>query len=74
VTENTRVGYRLNPGKGFEGYVSFGELGALHTPICPKCGKVISPKKYKRHLGRCGSRHKLPPKPLDHPENFYMKI
>jgi len=43
-------------------------------PLCPKCGKLISAKKYKRHLGRCGSSHKQPTKPLDHPENFFMKI
>jgi uncharacterized C2H2 Zn-finger protein len=38
-------------------------------PICPKCGKLISDKKYKRHLARCGGRHKFPPQPLKHPEN-----
>lgn len=43
-------------------------------PLCPKCGKLISGKKYKRHLSRCGSHHKQPTKPLDHPENFFMKI
>jgi ribosomal protein S27AE len=48
------------------------ELGLV--PTCPKCGKLISDKKYKRHLGRCGKTHKHPPRPLDHPENFYMKI
>ena len=43
-------------------------------PICPKCEKLISDKKYSRHLRRCGTRHKFGPKPLDHPENFYSKI
>jgi len=43
-------------------------------PTCPKCGKLISDKKYGRHLRRCGTRHKHPSKPLDHPENFYMKV
>jgi len=43
-------------------------------PTCPKCGKLISDKKYRRHLGRCGSHHKHPAKPLDHPENFFTKL
>lgn len=43
-------------------------------PICPKCRKLISNKKYERHLKRCGVEHRHGPKPLDHPENFYMKI
>jgi len=28
------------------------------VPTCPKCGKLISPKKYKRHIERCGKTHK----------------
>jgi uncharacterized C2H2 Zn-finger protein len=47
---------------------------ASEMPICPKCGKLISDKKYSRHLKRCGTQHKHSAKPLDHPENFYMKI
>ncbi len=43
-------------------------------PLCQKCGKLISAKKYKRHLARCGTRHKQPSRPIDHPENFFMKI
>jgi uncharacterized C2H2 Zn-finger protein len=43
-------------------------------PVCPKCGKLISGKKYKRHIARCGQTHKRGPTPLDHPENFFMKI
>lgn len=27
-------------------------------PICPKCGKLISEKRYARHLRRCGTSHK----------------
>ena len=43
-------------------------------PTCPKCGKLISDKKYRRHIARCGQHHKFPAKTLDHPENFYMKL
>ncbi|MDG6901666.1 MAG: hypothetical protein JRM80_06860 [Nitrososphaerota archaeon] len=43
-------------------------------PICPKCRKLISDKKYARHLRRCGATHKRSAKPLDHPENFFMKV
>lgn len=27
------------------------------VPMCQKCGKLISPKKYARHLKRCGTTH-----------------
>jgi uncharacterized C2H2 Zn-finger protein len=43
-------------------------------PVCPKCGKLISDKKYRRHVSRCGTSHRRTTKPLDHPENFYMKL
>lgn len=43
-------------------------------PVCPKCGKLISPKKYKRHIERCGQTHKHKAAPIAHPENFYMNI
>jgi len=44
-------------------------------PICPKCGKLISDKKFKRHIGRCGQTHKRPSRPLDKSgDNFYMRI
>jgi uncharacterized C2H2 Zn-finger protein len=43
-------------------------------PVCPKCGKLISDKKYRRHVSRCGTSHRRTMKPLDHPENFYMKL
>lgn len=43
-------------------------------PVCPKCGKLISAKKYKRHLERCGSIHKHTTQPLAHPENFFTNI
>jgi uncharacterized C2H2 Zn-finger protein len=33
-------------------------------PVCPKCGKLISPKKYRRHLERCGKVHKHGAAPL----------
>jgi len=33
-------------------------------PICPKCGKLISAKKYERHIKRCGTTHKHSPRPL----------
>jgi len=44
------------------------------VPKCPKCGKLISPKKYKRHLERCGKTHRHETRPLDHPENFFVKL
>ncbi len=34
------------------------------VPTCPKCGKLISAKKYKRHLERCGQTHRRAPVPL----------
>ena len=45
------------------------------VPTCPKCGKLISPKKYKRHIERCGKSHShqtraLPPGQ----DNFYMRM
>lgn len=40
--------------------------------MCPKCGKLISAKKYRRHIERCGQTHKHSPSPVQHPENFYM--
>ncbi|MGD0319899.1 MAG: hypothetical protein ABSB56_09430 [Nitrososphaerales archaeon] len=33
-------------------------------PICQKCGKLISDKKYARHLKRCGTTHKHLQRPL----------
>lgn len=48
---------------------------SLAVPTCPKCGKLISAKKYKRHLGRCGQTHKRGPSPLRPAgDNFYMKL
>jgi uncharacterized C2H2 Zn-finger protein len=44
------------------------------VPVCPKCGKVISPKKYRRHLARCGSHHKQAARPLDSNTNIFMKM
>ena len=44
-------------------------------PRCPKCGKLISDKKYARHLRRCGTHHKSPPRPVDDsPGSYYMKM
>ena len=43
-------------------------------PICPKCGKLISAKKFARHVNRCGEHHKKPVQPIDHPDNFFGKI
>ncbi len=34
---------------------------------------MISDKKYKRHLKRCGSTHKKGGRPLDRGDNFFMK-
>ena len=39
-------------------------LTALTMPVCPKCGKLISAKKYERHLKRCGTQHKRVRTPL----------
>jgi hypothetical protein len=45
------------------------------VPICPKCGKLIGDKKFKRHLSRCGQTHRRTPRALDRGgDNFYMKI
>jgi hypothetical protein len=38
------------------------------------CGRLTSPKKYKRHIERCGKHHKHSTRLLDHPENLYMKL
>lgn len=43
-------------------------------PICPKCGKLISPKKYQRHLKRCGTQHKRGPSSLRSSNDFVMRI
>ena len=44
-------------------------------PTCPKCGKLISPKKYKRHLERCGKTHKRGPAPLHTSgDDYYMRM
>ena len=43
-------------------------------PTCPKCGKLISAKKYKRHIERCGQTHKHGSRPLESSDNFYMKL
>ena len=43
-------------------------------PVCPKCGKLISAKKYERHLKRCGSQHKHRSDPLKHSNDFLLKI
>jgi DNA-directed RNA polymerase subunit N (RpoN/RPB10) len=43
-------------------------------PVCHKCGKLISDKKYARHLKRCGTKHKHAPRAIDHPENFFTRI
>ena len=45
------------------------------VPTCPKCGKLISPKKYKRHIDRCGKSHKHGTRPLrTSGDDFYMKL
>ena len=45
------------------------------VPTCPKCGKLISAKKWKRHLERCGVSHKHGARPLGPGgDNFYMKL
>jgi len=33
-------------------------------PVCPKCKRLISAKKYARHVKRCGTTHKHSPRPL----------
>lgn len=39
--------------------LSYQNLGDLRVvPVCPKCGKLISDKKIRRHVERCGSSHK----------------
>jgi len=43
-------------------------------PICPKCGKLISEKKYARHLKRCGSQHRHRTKALEGSQSFLMKL
>jgi hypothetical protein len=44
-------------------------------PICPKCGKLISDKKFKRHLGRCGETHKHASRPLSTSgDNFLERV
>ena len=49
-------------------------VAVVTMPVCPKCGKLVSDKKYARYLRRCGTQHKRPARPLDHPENFCTKI
>jgi uncharacterized C2H2 Zn-finger protein len=44
------------------------------VPVCPKCGKLISPKKYKRHLERHGQTHKHRTAPLASGDNFFERI
>jgi len=34
-------------------------------PICPKCGKLISDKKWSRHSKRCGLKKKKGVAPLN---------
>lgn len=43
-------------------------------PVCPKCGKLISEKKYERHLRRCGTTHKHGPVPLHSGDDFLERI
>ena len=43
-------------------------------PVCPKCGKLISPKKYVRHLKRCGTQHKRKSSPLKQSNDFLMRL
>jgi hypothetical protein len=33
-------------------------------PVCPKCHKLISESHYERHLGRCGTIHRVGPQSL----------
>ncbi|MDG6934760.1 MAG: hypothetical protein JRN68_08680 [Nitrososphaerota archaeon] len=43
-------------------------------PICPKCHKEISDRKFERHLRRCGESHKQEAAPLSAPSatpSFY---
>ena len=44
------------------------------VPVCPKCGKLISDKRYERHLRRCGVQHKHAPGSAEPPEDFLMRI
>ena len=44
-------------------------------PTCPKCGKLISAGKYKRHLQRCGQTHKHKAAPLHTSgDDYYMRM
>ncbi|MDG6985428.1 MAG: hypothetical protein JRM73_01610 [Nitrososphaerota archaeon] len=44
-------------------------------PVCPKCGKLISSKKYKRHIERCGETHKHAAGPLPASgDNFFSRV
>ncbi len=47
---------------------------ARAVPVCPKCGKLISAKKFKRHLERCGSTHKHHTAPLSSGDNFLERV
>jgi hypothetical protein len=43
-------------------------------PICPKCHKEISDRKFERHIRRCGESHKREAAPLSAPSatpSFY---
>gem|GEM_PF-1108999 len=44
------------------------------VPTCPKCGKLISPKKYKRHIERCGKTHKHQTRSLQSSDNFLERL
>jgi hypothetical protein len=44
------------------------------VPTCPKCGKLISPKKYKRHIERCGKTHKHAARNLQSSDNFLERL
>ena len=43
-------------------------------PNCPKCGKLISAKKFKRHLERCGESHKHVRASLTSGDNFLERV
>jgi hypothetical protein len=43
-------------------------------PVCPKYGRLISAKKYERHLKRCGTQHKHKSNTLRASNDFLMKI
>jgi ribosomal protein L34E len=47
---------------------------ARSVPTCPKCGKLISPKKYRRHMERCGKTHKHPARALQNSDNFLERL